>query len=262
MYAAVGARFLVAGLVVAVVLRAMGRPIIPASGERLMLALVAGTLYAVEAMCYYQALRRGAPLAATGVLLLAPTFMAAAEYRESKAEFTSGVLVGLGLAASGLITLAFAGGRASLDGPGFVWAFLAALAFAAYSFIAPRLITRTSAVTASAWSSLWVGVVTCAVGIASGDVRTPPRAELVVLIGSGIATGFAFMALFVVLDRFDTAAVAISVLGQGSAALLGLVVVGVAFGFEVTLGYVLAVVGAVVMSARSETGSGSLEHPP
>lgn len=53
-----------------------------------------------------------------------------------------------------------------------------------------------------------------------------PRAELVVLVGSGFATGLAFMALFVVLDRFDTAAVAVSVLGQGSAALLGLVVDG------------------------------------
>ena len=51
MYAAVGARFLVAGLIVAVVLRTMGRPIIPAPGERLTLALVAGTLYAIEARC-------------------------------------------------------------------------------------------------------------------------------------------------------------------------------------------------------------------
>ena len=168
----------------------------------------------------------------------------------------------MAITGSGVITLAFAGGRAAIDGGGFVWAFVAALAFAAYSFVAPRLITRTSAVTASAWSSLWVGVVTCVVGLVAGDIGTPPRIEIIVLVASGIATGIAFMALFVVLDRFDTAAVATSVLGQGTAALIGLAAVGAAFGFEVTVGYVLIVIGAVITSARSESGSGSLDHPP
>ena len=262
MYAAVGARFLVAGLVVAAVLRVMGRPIIPVAGERLPLAVVAGTLYAIEAICYYQALRRGAPLAATGVLLSAPTLMALAEHRESKAEFISAIWIGVALAASGLIAIAFAGGRGAIDAGGFGWAFVAALAFAAYSFIAPRLITRTSAVTASAWSSLWVGIAICAVGIASGDVHSPPRPEVIVLIASGIATGVAFMALFVVLDRFDTAAVASAVFGQCIAALVGLAVIGSAFGFEMAVGSAFVILGSVVMSARSESGSGSLDHPP
>ncbi len=262
MYAAVGARFLVAGLFVAVVLRLMQRPVIPAVGERIPLALVAGLLYAIEAICFYQALRAGSAVSATGVLLCAPTVMALAEYRSARTELTPAIWIGCGLTASGLIALAVAGGSGAIQPAGLAWALVAAIAFAAYSFAVPRFMDRTSAVTASVWSSLWVGMTVGGVGVISGDLGTPPSQELYLILGSGIATGLAFMALFVVLDRFDATSVGTAILGQGFAAAVGLGVAGAQFGFENSVGFGLVLIGSVVVRSRSETGSGSVDNPP
>lgn len=262
MYAAVGARFLIAGLCMFVLLRGMGRAAIPVPGERLQLAAIASGCYVVEAICFYQALRGGATLAVVGVLLAAPAGMAIYEQLETKTEWTRGVVLGVALVVSGLIVIGFAGGSGRISLKGFLWAAAAAVAFAVYSIAAPRLMDRTPAVTAAAWSSTWVGIGSCAIALLSRDVSTPPSSEIAVVVGSGIATAAAFLALFVVLDRFDSSDIAVAVLGQGTVAVLGVMAVGATIGFETTVGTIAVIIGSVVVAAKALSGSGSVDHPP
>jgi drug/metabolite transporter (DMT)-like permease len=150
----------------------------------------------------------------------------------------------------GGIIVAIGGGRVSITvgGIGFVLASVAF--FSTYVVAGHRVIPKTDALTAAAWTALGAAGGVTALGVGQGALHVPSGRALVAIAGAALATAIAFTLFFVVLARLGPSRTAIvmaleAVFGAVLSAIFlderlrPLVVVG---GFAILAGAVLAAI--------------------
>jgi drug/metabolite transporter (DMT)-like permease len=133
------------------VLVLLRRPLLPAGGERLPLAIAGVVGYGTEAALYFSALNHGKAGAVTLLFYLYPVWvMLAAITLDGRAPAMS-LFVALGLALAGSAIVVIGGGDVEVRPLGIALAVATSVAYATYLTFTDRTVKRTDPVAAAAW---------------------------------------------------------------------------------------------------------------
>ncbi len=202
-------RFAIAGLLLVALLRALGRPLLPPRGERLRVAVLGCGIYAIEATFFFKALERGTAAAVALLFYTYPVVVTVAEVALGRMRLRGVTIAALALAVGGGAVVAAGGGRVSISASGILFTFGSVTAFSAYVIASDRLLVRTGALTAAAWTTLGGGIGILLLGVVQATLVRPAAREVVSLTGNAVATAAAFTLFFVVLGRLGPSLTAI-----------------------------------------------------
>ncbi|HVL90294.1 MAG TPA: DMT family transporter [Actinomycetota bacterium] len=189
-------RFAVAGAVLLMIQAGRRKPLLPAAGERLWLALLGLAGYAVEAALFFAAIRYGTATAVTLLFFTYPVLVALISMAIGRG--TPGRLVAGAMAAAiaGAAIVVAAGGAVAIRPAGIALALASAVMFAAYLTGVDHVMRRTPPLTASAWVAIWASIgLFASLTIGSGRHAPGPAEEWIRVAIMGLATGGAFVCL-------------------------------------------------------------------
>jgi len=234
---------------------ALGRPGLPAPGERLALAL-AGTLgYGTEAALYFSALNHGSAAAVTLLFYTYPVWVMLVTIGLDRRAPSPALFVALALAIAGsAVVVLGGGGETEVEPLGIALALATSLVYTAYLVSTDRHVRRTDPVTAAGWlgagaatSNLVFAVVAGAFIVPAG--ATPWRLVTITLISAG-----AFASMLAGLQRVGAVRNAIiGVMEPLTVAVLAAVFLDQPVTPTVVAGGLLILVGAVIASAVRTT---------
>lgn len=177
------------------VLKAIGRPLVPVAGERLAAFGLGGIGYAVESSFFFAGLERGS---AAAVVLLFYSYPAMVTIIGRL--WTRRTPLTLGLSIGGAIVVVAAGGDVRISRIGIVCALASAATFAVYLLATNRLISKTESLTVAAWVSAGASLSMLARGVLTGTLQSP-TGHLPELLANGLASGAAFALMFAALRQ-------------------------------------------------------------
>lgn len=258
-------RFLIGGVVLAVLVLVSGRSLWPAKGERMAAALLGTLGYAFEASLFFAGLERGSAAAVTVLFYAYPALVAVVEVamRWTRATWRVGGALAAGAVGTALVIAA--GANVSITGTGILFALGAAASFAVYLLTTDRLLERTDTMVRAAWVSGGAGVGLLLRGLVAGGFDSPsgfwPR-----LIAIGVANAAAFGFLFAALARIGATrtSVVLNVEPVG-AVVLGWLFLGEALGPYQLAGGALVVAAAVAVALPERSAAEDVVlpvHPP
>jgi drug/metabolite transporter (DMT)-like permease len=233
----------------------LGRPGLPARGERLALA-VAGTLgYGTEAALYFSALNHGSAAAITLLFYTYPVWVMLATIGLDRRAPPPALFVALALAIGGSAVVVLGGGdEADVEPLGIALAIATAVTYTAYLVGTDRHVRRTDPVTAAGWlgagaaaSNVVFALVLGSFVVPSG--ATPVRLTAIVLVSAG-----AFAAMLAGLQKVGAVRNAIiGVLEPLTVAVLASIFLDQPITPLVAAGGTLILVGAVIASVVRTT---------
>jgi drug/metabolite transporter (DMT)-like permease len=233
----------------------LGRPGLPARGERLALA-VAGTLgYGTEAALYFSALNHGSAAAITLLFYTYPVWVMLATIGLDRRAPPPALFVALALAIGGSAVVVLGGGdEADVEPLGIALALATAVTYTAYLVGTDRHVRRTDPVTAAGWlgagaaaSNVVFALVLGSLVVPSG--ATPVRLTAIVLVSAG-----AFAAMLAGLQKVGAVRNAIiGVLEPLTVAVLASIFLDQPITPVVAAGGTLILVGAVIASVVRTT---------
>jgi drug/metabolite transporter (DMT)-like permease len=242
-------RFAGQSLLLMAVLVVLGRPRLPARGERLALAL-AGTIgYGSESALYFTALNHGSAAAVTLLFYTYPVLVMLATIALDRKGPPALLFVALGLAVAGSAIVVVGGGRADITTVGIVLAMCTSVAYSAYLIGTDRFVKRTDPLTAAAWIGAGAAAANIVYGLALGQLVLPAasmwwRLALMIAVSAG-----AFAAMLGGLQRIGAVRNAIiGVMEPLTVAVLAFFFLSEPITVAVAAGGTLILVGAVIAS--------------
>lgn len=261
-WATLALRFGTASMILAGVLAALGRPLVPEAGERAGVVLLAVLGYAVEASFFFAALGHGTAAAITLLFYTYPVVVAIGSWlvlrRGAPPRRT---VVALVLASTGVAVVVGVGGSLVIEPLGVVLSLTSAVIISGYMLGADVVLRRTQPLTSSMWVSGAASLALFAASFATGRWRTPVGwAEWGPILGMGIATAGAFVCLLAGIRRIGAERTSIVSSAEPLAtAVLAWMLLDQSVGIGVAVGGVLILAAAVVASlGRDEVP----EHEP
>jgi len=246
---ALGVRFAVGGLILAIVLRLRRVSMFP-SRRIVLVGLGLGVIYATEATFFFSALERGTAAAVALVFYVYPALVTVVELirgneRPHRSTFFALVLSSIG---AGIVVVG--GGEVSITAGGVGFAMASAATFSAYLLIGRELSKGVDPMTVACWVALGASVSNLARGAAQRELVNPSsRAIEIVLYGA--ATAVAFTLMFAAMHRIGAARVAVVMTLE---AVASVVLAAIFLGESVTavqgLGGVAVLAAAVVIARR------------
>jgi drug/metabolite transporter (DMT)-like permease len=207
---ALSLRFAMAGVLLLVLLRGLGRPLLPPRGERVSAILFLGVgVYTFESTCFYLALQRGTAAAVALLFYLYPAVVTIVEVALGTMRVRRVTVVSLALALIGGTTVAVGGGRVSITVGGIGFVLTSVGLFTTYVVAGHRVIPRTDALTAAAWTALGAAGGVTVLGVGQGALHAPSARALLAIVATATATAIAFTLFFVVLSRLGPSRTAI-----------------------------------------------------
>lgn len=247
---ALGVRFLISGLMLAVVLRVRGRRLF-ASKRQVVVGLALGAAYAVQASLFFSALERGTAAAVSLVFYVYPAMVTAYEVARGRERLTRPMVLALTLSLTGTAVVVIAGGELALTAAGLVFALGSAAAFAAYLIVGRNLSRNLDPMGIACFVAIGAGIVNLARGAATAQL-TNPTDRLAELALYGAATAIAFTLTFAAMNIIGAARVAVVMtLEAVSSVTMAAVFLGESVGAGQAVGGVM-VLGAAVVIARSQ----------
>lgn len=240
-------RFGIAGILLLCVLAARRRPLLPPEGERVR-AVSLGFLYVFESTCFFLALEHGTAGAVTLLFYVYPAVVTAVELLLRAIAPQRSVFAAITLSTAGAVGVAVGGGSVSIAPVGIAFAMGSVACFTCYALASARLLHRTDALTAAAWTAIGATVGMLVVGVASGQLRAlgpslPP------LLANGVATATAFTLFFVAIGRLGASRTSVVMtLEAVSAVVLTAIFLGEAVQPLEALGGVAVLAGAAIAS--------------
>jgi drug/metabolite transporter (DMT)-like permease len=259
---ALSLRFMIAGALLVGALRVAGRPLLPPHGERTAAIALGAGVYTFEATCFYLALQRGTAAAVALLFYLYPAVVTIVEVVLGTMRVRWVTAVSLLLALVGGTTVAVGGGRVaiSVGGIGFVLGSVAL--FSTYIVAGHRVIPRTDALTAAAWTALGAAGGVTVLGIGQQALHRPSGRALLAIGATAIATALAFTLFFVVLARLGPSRTAIVMaLEAVFGVVLSAIFLGEGLRSLVLVGGVAILAGAV-LAALSQPAERQEAAPP
>jgi drug/metabolite transporter (DMT)-like permease len=229
----------------------LGRPGLPAQGERLALA-VAGTLgYGTEAALYFSALNHGSAAAITLLFYTYPVWVMLASIGLARRAPPPALFVALALAIGGSAVVVLGGGdEADVEPLGIALALATAVTYTAYLVGTDRHVRRTDPVTAAGWLGAGAAVANVVFALVLGSLVMPPGATPMRLVAIVLVSAGAFAAMLAGLQKVGAVRNAIiGVLEPLTVAVLASVFLDQPITPVVAAGGILYLVGAVLASA-------------
>jgi drug/metabolite transporter (DMT)-like permease len=233
----------------------LGRPGLPAQGERLALA-VAGTLgYGTEAALYFSALNHGSAAAITLLFYTYPVWVMLATIGLDRRAPPPALFVALALAIGGSAVVVLGGGdEADVEPLGIALALATAVTYTAYLVGTDRHVRRTDPVTAAGWLGAGAAVANVVFALVLGSLVMPPGATPMRLVAIVLVSAGAFAAMLAGLQKVGAVRNAIiGVLEPLTVAVLASIFLDQPITPVVAAGGTLILVGAVIASAVRTT---------
>jgi drug/metabolite transporter (DMT)-like permease len=200
-FALLGLRFGGTALALAALLAASGRPLVPAPGERLGVA-IAGTLgYGTEAAFYFAALNHGNAGAVTLLFYTYPVIVMLATMALDRRAPGRRLVTALVLAVGGGAIVVVGGTGVEVEPVGIVLALACATAYSAYLIGADRVLRRTNPMTAAMWLAGGATVANWTFAVAFGDNVVPRGDDWWNVAGMALFTVGAFVTMLASLQR-------------------------------------------------------------
>jgi drug/metabolite transporter (DMT)-like permease len=239
-------RFGLQSLVLFAALLLLRRPMMPARGERLALAIGGGVGYASESALAFLALNHGKAGPVTLIFYTYPVLvLLATVVLERRAPQPRAVLA-LALSVGGAVVVIVGGGNVEIAAAGIALALCSAAMFTFYLLSVDRWVRRTDPLTSAAWLGTWACVGNATFALASGATTLPSADDLPKLFGVALASAGAFAAMFGSLRRIGPVRTSIiSVLEPVVIALLATVFLDQALVGWTAVGGLMIVAGAV-----------------
>ena len=195
-------RFGLTAILLAVLALGTGRPLIPAPGERLGLALVGLLGYGTESALYFSALNHGSAATVTLLFYLYPVWvMLAASLLERRVPARTLVL-SLVMALVGGATVIVGGAGVDIETAGIVLALGCSLAYTGYLVATERIAVATNPMTTGLWVAAFASMsnLTYAVASSSWSLPSGRLAPLRVIVMAAFTAG-AFLCMMASLRR-------------------------------------------------------------
>ncbi len=171
------------------------RPLLPAKGERLALAL-AGTIgYGSEAAFYFSALNHGNTAAITLLFYTYPVWVMLLTIGLDRKAPPRALVVALALAILGSGFVVLGGGSAEVETIGIVLALCTALTYTAYLVGTDRHVKTTDPLTAAAWLGIGATLANVVYSVAFNAVVFPAASDWWRLLGMIVFSAGAFVAM-------------------------------------------------------------------
>ena len=230
------------------------RPVLPAPGERLALA-IAGTIgYGSEAAFYFSALNHGSAAAVTLLFYTYPVWVMLATIALDRKGPPGMLFVALGLAIAGSALVVLGGGGADITGLGIVLALCTSVAYTAYLIGTDRHVKTTDPLTAATWLGLGAATANVVYAVAFGAVTFPAASSAWRLAAMIVFSAGAFAAMLAGLQRVGAVRNAIiGVMEPLTVAVLAFFILDEPITGPVAIGGTLILVGAVIASVIRTT---------
>ena len=237
------------------VLLVLRRPLLPAKGERLALA-VAGTIgYGSEAAFYFSALNHGNTAAVTLLFYTYPVWVMLLTIGLDRKAPPRALFVALALAIAGSAMVVLGGGSAQIETIGIVLALFTAFTYTAYLVGTDRNVRTTDPLTAAMWLGIGAAVANVVYALAFQAVHVPPSDQWWRLVGMMVFSAGAFVAMLAGLQLVGAVRNAIiGVMEPLTVAVLAFVFLDEPISASIAIGGVLILGGAVIaMLIRTTT---------
>jgi len=237
------------------VLLALRRPLLPAKGERLALAL-AGTIgYGSEAAFYFSALNHGNTAAVTLLFYTYPVWVMLVTIGLDRKAPPRALFVALSLAIAGSAMVVLGGGSAQIETIGIVLALCTAFTYTAYLVGTDRNVRTTDPLTAATWLGAGAAVANVVYALVFQAVHVPPADQWWRLVGMMIFSAGAFVAMLAGLQLVGAVRNAIiGVMEPLTVAVLAFAFLGEPITSSIVIGGSLILGGAVIaMLIRTTT---------
>jgi drug/metabolite transporter (DMT)-like permease len=179
----------------------LGRPWLPARGERLALALAGTVGYGSEAAFYFAALNHGSAAAVTLLFYTYPVWVMLATIALDRKGPPAMLFVALTLAVAGSVFVVLGGGSADITTIGILLALCTSVAYTAYLIGTDRHVRRTDPLTAAAWLGLGAAGANVVYALVFSAVTFPAASSWWRLLGMMVASSAAFAAMLGGLQR-------------------------------------------------------------
>jgi drug/metabolite transporter (DMT)-like permease len=203
-------RYAVATTLLAAIVVAIHRPLVPESGERLGAVVLGSAGYALESALFFSALERGTAAAATLLFFTYPVFTTAYWVVLRRRSPTALVLGALALSVAGAGIVVGTSGGIAITFAGVAFALGAAAVYAMYLTGADAVFVRTSPLTAALWTGGWASLGLFAYALLLGGLVVPSGwSQWWPVVFMGAFTTGAFICLLAGIQRLGAVRTAI-----------------------------------------------------
>jgi drug/metabolite transporter (DMT)-like permease len=232
----------------------LGRPRLPAPGERLALGLAGTVGYGSEAAFYFAALNHGSAAAVTLLFYTYPVWVMLATIALDRKGPPGMLFVALALAVAGSAFVVVGGGSADITTIGILLALCTSVAYTAYLIGTDRHVRRTDPLTAAAWLGVGAAAANIVYALAFSAVTFPAASSWWRLLGMMVASSAAFAAMLGGLQRVGAVRNAIiGVMEPLTVAVLAYFLLGEPITSAVAIGGTLILGAAVIASVIRTT---------
>lgn len=237
-------------------LLAFRRPLLPAKGERLALA-IAGTIgYGSEAAFYFSALNHGNTAAITLLFYTYPVWVMLVTIGLDRKAPPRALFVALVLAIAGSAFVVLGGGSAQIETIGIVLALCTAFTYTAYLVGTDRNVRTTDPLTAATWLGMGAAIANVVYAFAFQAVHVPPADQWWRLVGMMVFSAGAFVGMLAGLQLVGAVRNAIiGVMEPLTVAVLAFVFLDEPITASIAVGGVLILGGAVIAMLIRTTSS-------
>ena len=249
-------RFALTGLLMLGVLSVLGRPRLPARGERTTVFLLGVVAYGLEAVFFFLALQRGTSAAVVLLFYTHVVIVTIGELLLGSLRPSRRIAAAVILSLTGGAIVALAGGDVALSPSGFVFVACSIGCYSGYVLCSARLVRETEPMTAAAWVAFGASIGVAGWGVGRGGFGALPAVALVDIGALAVATAAAFALWFAVVGPLGSSRTAIIMMMEAP---FGIVLTSLAFGDRVTtqvgIGGFLVLAGALTAARiqRPET---------
>jgi drug/metabolite transporter (DMT)-like permease len=250
-----GVRFAVGGVLLLLVLRLRGIPLLP-SRRTLVIGLALGVAYATESTFFFSALERGTAAAVALIFYVYPAMVTVIELLRGRETPHRSTFIALGLSICGAAIVVIGGGQVSITAAGVLLAVAAAGTFSLYMLVGREFGRAVDPMLVAFWVSIGASLSNLGRGVVSSEL-VDPSGRLLEIVLYGAATALAFTLTFAAMNRIGAARVAVVMTLEAVASVvMAAVFLGESLNAVQVVGGV-AVVGGAVVIARSQPMSWS-----
>ncbi len=204
-FAAVGVRYLLAGLVCLAVVGVSGRSPLPVRGEFRAAVLLGAVVYGLQAVLFYAALGHGTVASVLLLFYTYPVLVLVASLALRRVAWSRVAGGSALLSATGAAVVVAAGRQVTIDAAGVAMALGSAACVAVFLMANGRLIPRTPALVSAAWVSFGVALSTLGAAAFRGELSVYPLRAWLALAAAGAATGLGTAGMYRTLSALGPA---------------------------------------------------------
>jgi drug/metabolite transporter (DMT)-like permease len=250
---ALGMRFSVAAIVLAVVITLRGSALRPGEGEWLPIVLLGAIGYTLESTLFYLSLGRGTAAACILLFYAYPAIVTVIEIVRGRERLTSSTAAALALSIVGAASVVAIGHDVAISITGIVLALAAAAAYGLYLVVGREVRRTTDSMTAACWVAAGAAAASLMRGVVGGTLHMP-SGHLMQIVGYGAVTAVAFALTFAALGRIGASHTAVVMTLEAAATVvLARLVLGEGISPAQALGGA-AILAAAAIIARSHRG--------